>query len=323
VTVTNTLQRELRNAWRASPALTAVGLAMLLVLAGTLVGLVADPRLVGGAPAWLKPAKFAISTALYSLTIAWILSFLDAWPRTTRIVARTTAIVLVLEVTLIALQAARGTTSHFNVATPFDATVFSVMGVAIVVQWVTSLALAVAVFRQSFPDRALGRAIRFGVLISVLGSAVGGLMVRPTSAQRADMQAAHRPTVVGAHTVGAPDGAPGLPGTGWSRDHGDLRVPHFLGLHALQILPALALLLQSTRPRAWRDRIIVVAAASYAALFVILLAQALIGQSLIAPQGAVLLALLLWSAGTAIGLVTASAAGRTIAASTRKKVTVV
>jgi hypothetical protein len=87
--------------------------------------------------------------------------------------------------------------------------------------------------------------------------------------------------IAGAHTVGAPDGGPGLAGTGWSTEHGDLRVPHFVGLHALQVLPLVALILARRRVRpAARTRLVFVSAAGYAALYVGLLVQALRGVPL-------------------------------------------
>ena len=86
--------------------------------------------------------------------------------------------------------------------------------------------------------------------ITIVGAMTGGLMTQPTRAQIDNARAGHRMTVAGAHTVGAPDGGPGLPGTGWSREHGDLRVAHFLGLHALQMLPLAAFLFVR---RGWQD----------------------------------------------------------------------
>src|SRR5690606_2901110 len=108
------LWRRLRD---ADAVLTWTGTVMLIVLGLTAVGLVLDPRVIGGAPAWLKPAKFAASTALYSFTLAWLLGWITGRPRLRRIASHLTAVVFVLEVGLISLQAARGVTSHFNGAT--------------------------------------------------------------------------------------------------------------------------------------------------------------------------------------------------------------
>lgn len=110
------------------------------------------------------------------------------------------------------------------------------------------------------------------------------------------MSAGH-PSVAGAHTVGAADGGPAMTGTGWSRAHGDLRVPHFMGLHAIQVLPLLALASRRLRaPRTSRQRLVLTLAGSYAALFGILFWQALRGQSLLAPDQRTLAALLAWAA---------------------------
>src|SRR5216117_1559047 len=134
------IETQIRRLWHASRPLTAVGIGMLLVFGASLIGLAADPRVIPGAPAWLKPAKFAISTGIYALTLAWVMTYLQGWPRLTRLVAWTTAAVLVIEVALIDFQAARGVTSHFNTATPFDAAVYAVMGISILAAWVIAIA---------------------------------------------------------------------------------------------------------------------------------------------------------------------------------------
>jgi hypothetical protein len=292
-----------RRLWRASRPLTTVGFGMLLVFGASLVGLATDARVITGAPAWLKPAKFAISSGVYALTLAWIMTYLQGWPRLTRLVAWSTTAVLMIEVALIDLQAARGVTSHFNTATAFDATVYAVMGVSILVLWGMAIALTVALFRQAFADPALGIAIRAGMLITVIGSGVGGLMTRPTDAQLENARATRSMPVAGAHTVGAADGGPGLPGTGWSREHGDLRVPHFLGLHAIQTIPAVVWLIGLGASPELRRRAALVVSLGYASLFAILLGQALGGQSVLMPGGATRTALVVWLVATALGMV--------------------
>jgi hypothetical protein len=289
----------LRRLWHASPPLIAAALLMLAALAGSLAGLVLDPRLITGAPAWLKPVKFAASTTIYMATLAGIFSYLPDWPRLRRIVGWMTAGILVAEVAIIDLQAARGTTSHFNLATPFDAVLFAAMGLGILVQTISAVVVAVALWRQEFADRALGWAMRLGMIVTILGASVGGMMTRPTGAQLADARAGHRMTIAGAHTVGAPDGGAGLPGTGWSVEHGDLRVPHFVGLHAMQMLPLLALIIGRFEPAAAkRTRLVVVATASYLTLFVLLLAQALQGEPVATPSAATMMAGIVWAGGT-------------------------
>ena len=199
-TAANRAAALLDRLWHASPPLTAVGLLMLVAAGASLVAMLVDPRIITGAPAWLKPFKFAISTAVYSLTLAWIFRWLSDWPRVRRVVGWTTAIVFVLEVVMIDAQAWRGTTSHFNVSTTLNMVLFFVMGGAILLQTLVSVAIAVALWRQRFTDRALGWALRLGMTLTIVGALTGPLMTRPTAAQLADARSGKRMTTAGAHT---------------------------------------------------------------------------------------------------------------------------
>ena len=290
------LKRILATLWHGDRKLTTLGLAMMGLLAATGIALFVDPRQITGAPAWLKPAKFAASIAIYTLTLAWVFTYLPGWVRMRRFVSWMTTVTLILEIVIIDVQAWRGTTSHFNVGTVLDGVLFSIMGLAIVVQTFSSIAVAVALWRQRFADGAIGWALRLGMIITIAGAMTGGLMTRPTSAQLEAARAGHRMTVAGAHTVGAPDGGPGLPGTGWSLEHGDIRIAHFVGLHALQVLPLLTLVFaRRTSDVAARIRIAWALAGSYVALFTLLLWQALRGQSVTSPDGVTLAALVSWA----------------------------
>jgi hypothetical protein len=289
--------------WGASPPLTAVGALMVVVAGASMVGVLVDPRIITGAPAWMKPFKFAVSTAVYSFTLAWMFGWLSDWPRVRRFVGWTTAIVFVLEVAIIDMQAWRGTTSHFNVSTPLDAMLFLVMGGAILMQTLVSVTVAVALWRQRFAERALGWAFRLGMTLTIAGALTGPLMTRPTAAQRADARAGIPMTIAGAHSVGGVDGGPGVPMTGWSREYGDLRVPHFIGLHAIQALALVAVGLRKwRRPEAARVRALLVVAASHASLFLLLLWGALRGQSIVAPDAVALTSLVIWAVVTVLVL---------------------
>jgi hypothetical protein len=190
---------------------------------------------------------------------------------------------LVAEVVLIMIQAARGTTSHFNVSTPLNGAIFSAMGLGIATVWIMSMLLLWWHVRTPAADRAMALALRIGLALNIVGAATGWIMTQPRPAQLAALQRGERPAAIGSHTIGAPDGGPGMPITRWSTDHGDLRIPHFVGMHALQLLPLLLLAVRAGRTR--RDDgvergTVLVASAVCAALFVAAFVQAIHGHPL-------------------------------------------
>ncbi|MEO3746540.1 hypothetical protein [Plantactinospora sp. B5E13] len=295
----------LRQAVRWHPPLMYVAATMTALGFFALVGLVVDDRILVGAPIWLKPFKFAVSFVIYTVTLAWMISLMQRGRRVAWWAGTMVAALGLVETLLIFLQAARGRQSHFNAATTLDITIFAAMALMIIVVYTATLVLAVLLMIQRMPDRTIAWTLRLGLLIALVGMGLGYLMVLPTPEQ----EAADPVTLVGAHSVGVADGGPGMWLTGWSTTGGDLRIPHFIGMHALQLLPLIAITLGllGRRVRRLRDdrvrlRLILVAATAYAGLVALVTWQALRGQPLIHPDGATLTAAGLLAALTAVGV---------------------
>ncbi|SFR28871.1 hypothetical protein SAMN04488564_115180 [Lentzea waywayandensis] len=273
--------------------LVVFGGLMAVLIPVALLGLLIDDRTLVNSPIWLKPLKFAVSLAIYAFTLAWLLTFLKRFQRVGWWAGTILATAGALEMVVIVGQVVRGKRSHFNFETPLDTTLFSIMGSTIVVLWVTHAIVAVLLWRTKIENEALAWSIRLGLLISFLGLGVGFLMTQPKPGQALDGG------TLGAHTVGAPDGGAYMAITGWSTEHGDLRVGHFVGMHALQVLPVLIALLGSraTTKLAW------VASGSFLGIFLLVTWQALRGQSLVQPDSTTLLTLAGIVIATALGVV--------------------
>jgi hypothetical protein len=294
--------------------LTVTGVLMLADILISLAGLAIERTTITGAPTWMKPLKFAISTALFSFTVAWMIGQQHRFQKLAKWLGRILALALIIEIALIDMQAARHTTSHFNVGNSFDGGVFAIMGVSIAILYATTAALFILTCFNRYQDRAQGWAIRLGLLIALTGMGTGILMVLPTPEQLAAAHATGQLTHSGAHTVGAPDGGPGMPITGWSADHGDLRIAHFLGLHAMQILLLGLWMTRSDRTNRWTGhwssrsqlRLVLTLAASSTIAFALVLVQALHGQPILHPDTPIIAALFAWTAVTAAGLLWAA-----------------
>jgi hypothetical protein len=209
------------------------------------VGLLVDTREVLGINLWIKPIKFEISVIFFVWTLAWILEHAPVPPRPKRAISGLVCLSMVVEMAVIVGQAARGRMSHFNADSPLDSAAFGLMGIFIAVNTV-AVAWTLWLYRGSPAlAPAVTWGVRLGLVLFLMGSLEGFLMI------------ANR-----AHTVGAPDGGPGLPFLNWSTRFGDLRPAHFAGLHGIQILPLAGWWLSRRR----RDTGAAVVAAGFAVL---------------------------------------------------------
>ncbi|MBC7570787.1 MAG: hypothetical protein H7319_13770 [Spirosoma sp.] len=213
-----------------------------------------------GINAFIKPAKFFVSTWVFCWTMGWYTHLL---PQRSRVLtySRGVVVIMTFELAIVTGQAALGKLSHFNISSAFDGLLFSLMGLAITVftGWTAYVGYLFFRYKPIAVSPAYLWGIRLGILLFVLFAFEGFMMASRL-----------------AHTVGAPDGGPGLAVTNWSRGHGDLRVAHFLGMHALQLIPLFGYYV------ARRPRQVILLATGYFLLVTLLLTQALAGKPLLA-----------------------------------------
>lgn len=219
--------RLLQELDRRSPELTRLAFAFLALGVACIALQAVDGRTLDGVNVWTKPAKFFVSIAVFALTHAWFFGLVDPRRRTAaplRAVVWTTIGASVFEMAYIVAQAARGVHSHFNLATPFEAAMYGLMGIFAVALVATTLPLAFEVARNPAPGVRpdMRAAVVAGLVLTFV---LGGLM-------------SFRMASGTGHAVGAVGGH--FPIFGWNREGGDLRVPHFFGMHLEQALPLLA-----------------------------------------------------------------------------------
>lgn len=249
------------------PALTAVGFAFLLLAAVTATLPMFDGRMLDGAPVWAKPAKFFLSTGVFLLTSAWFFGYVRPDRRSCRALRVSVVVAIaaaVFEVAYITVQAALGERSHFNQDDALHFALYGLMGAAALAMLLTKIPLAVEIARRPAAETRpeIRRAIVIGVWLTVVLGAASGVYMSQQYTQ--------------GHNVGAVGGA--APLFGWNRAGGDLRVAHFFGMHAEQILPIVAALGACTVSRRRTDRLVTAAAVAIAGLAALAFVQALAGR---------------------------------------------
>ncbi|MFP5346417.1 MAG: hypothetical protein ACLGIA_05270 [Actinomycetes bacterium] len=235
----------------------AYACASLLVVSG---GFHAVVYLVDGGPwagpvSWRKPIVFGLSFGVTVATTAWFMTFLRPGRLFSWVVLGTFAIASVAEVFLISMQKWRGVASHFNVDTPFDGAVFSMMGALVTVVAVLTVVVTVRSFFRVDAPPSLAWAIRYGLVLMLVSQAVGAQMIAE-----------------GGNTFGAA---------------GALKLPHAVTLHAAQVLPALAVVLQlSDATERQRLRVVALGAAGYVGLVVATMVETYSGRAPLDPGAA-------------------------------------
>ena len=214
---------------RRQPVLASTALVFLLAMVPTLLAMSFDTRTVNDVNVWVKPTKFLLSLAVYYTTVGWYFGYLSPDVQQTRVarfIIWATIVVGVAEMLWLVLAAVAGVPAHFNRASIVWSIAYPVAGVGATVLLIGMFLQARLITRHALPD--VSPLFRLGVLAGTYVACASTLLT-------AYFLAAGTGHWVG----GTSSDLNGLTMFGWSRDGGDLRVPHFWALHAHQLVPLL------------------------------------------------------------------------------------
>jgi hypothetical protein len=216
------------------PVLSRLGWALLLVIpVFATLALVVPAGTVAINP-WIKPIKFSMSFSTFASTVSLLLMALQIPKWQLTLARRTIAASVALEILSLAAQAWRSA-YHLSGQSLLDTSLSHMTNSMVMVNtgivcWMLALFCANRVYTDRI-DRPMVSAIRYSIVIFLAGNAIGGYMLAR-----------------GSHTVGLADGGPGLPFVNWSIIGGDLRIAHFIAIHAIQIVPLFAYILSQMSP---------------------------------------------------------------------------
>lgn len=215
--------------YQRNPFLFRVGLLHFILFGILIIPMLIDTTLIAGTNAWFKPMKFAISIGIYTWTIGWIMEDLTISYGWKKNLSRVIAGSMVIGNIVILYQASRGVRSHFNFTSNFDSTLFAIMGLMIIINTLVTILLTFLYFyRTKAIDSLYKLSVKLGLVSFLISSYIGGIMIQNE-----------------AHNIGVEDGGSGILFFNWSTEGGDLRIAHFLGMHALQLFPFLVYFLQN------------------------------------------------------------------------------
>lgn len=248
------------------PRFASLALVLAFAMIPTALALQLDPRQFQSEAIWLKPLKFQFALSVYLLSLAYFARFLPGGMVNRpgmRLFTTVVMLCVLAEVAWIGGAAMFGTASHFNLSDPVMGAIYGLMGLFAVTLTSASLVYGIAIWRHpaGLPDAALRLSVALGLILTfVLTVIVAGYM----SSQPG-------------HLVGVPQTDARVPVMGWSREVGDLRLPHFLATHAMHAIPLVGLLAVRLLPQDAARRAVLAMSAGFATLTLVTFAIAIMG----------------------------------------------